>query len=116
MKKIEQQWREYTRWQRQNHMTQCSLAEFTRYVRGQGGLGSPAPRGEFRPAPTPHDDRMAAHRAIPSHNMDVAATCSRRESPRYTGTYVKGIAQTHKSNAVPVVDDDHMKDIARMRR
>lgn len=40
----------------------------------------------------------------------------RRESLMYTGTLVKGIATMHKSNAVPVIDEEQMKDISRMRR
>jgi hypothetical protein len=35
---------------------------------------------------------------------------------KYTGTLVKGIATMHKSNAVPVIDEEQMKDISRMRR
>ena len=66
---------------------------------------------------SPHDDRMAAFRAIPSADFHTSAgSTGRKDSPVYTGTYVKGIAQTHKSNAVPVVDDQHIIDIARMRR
>ena len=38
------------------------------------------------------------------------------ESTKYTGTLVKGIATMHKSNAVPVIDEEQMKDISRMRR
>ena len=34
----------------------------------------------------------------------------------YTGSKVKGIAQTHKSNAIPIFDIDHIEDIAHMRR
>ena len=34
----------------------------------------------------------------------------------YTGTLVKGIATMHKSNAVPIIDDQQAKDIANMRR
>lgn len=115
MNKIEQQWREYTRWQRQNHMTQCSLEEFTSYVRGHGMGPKPPPR-DYRPRTLPHDDRMAAHRAIPSRFGDSLGVCGRRDSPQYTGDLVRGIAQTHKSNAVPVIDEQHIKDIARMRR
>ena len=40
----------------------------------------------------------------------------RRESMKYTGSLVKGIATMHKSNAVPVIDEEQMKDISRMRR
>ena len=46
----------------------------------------------------------------------TASYTDRRESMRYTGTLVKGIATMHKSNAVPVIDEEQMKDISRMRR
>jgi len=48
------------------------------------------------------------------HGSDKS--CTKKESPKYTGTYVKGVATMHKSNAVPVVDDQHAKDLASMRR
>tara|TARA_A100001388_G_C28366706_1_gene310479 strand:- start:42 stop:338 length:297 start_codon:yes stop_codon:yes gene_type:complete len=51
----------------------------------------------------------------PSHT-DTAGVAPRVESPRYTGTLVKGIGTMHKSNAVPIIDEEQMKDIARMRR
>ena len=47
--------------------------------------------------------------------MKTDAT-AKKERMEYTGTLVKGIATMHKSNAVPVIDDQHIKDIARMRR
>lgn len=34
----------------------------------------------------------------------------------YTGTAMKGVATMHKSNMVPVFDDQHIVDIANMRR
>lgn len=45
-----------------------------------------------------------------------ADSCSKKESPKYTGTLVKGIGTMHKSNAIPIIDEEQMKDIARMRR
>ena len=54
-------------------------------------------------------------RRIQSLDTNVANT-ERRESLKYTGTLVKGIATMHKSNAVPVIDQEQMKDISRMRR
>jgi hypothetical protein len=45
-----------------------------------------------------------------AHNTNL------KESLKYTGTLVKGIATMHKSNAVPVIDEEQMKDISRMRR
>ena len=41
---------------------------------------------------------------------------TKKESPKYTGTLVKGIATMHKSNAVPVINQKEATDIARMRR
>ena len=38
------------------------------------------------------------------------------EPTYYTGTAMKGIAQTHKSNAVPVFSDEAIIDISHMRR
>jgi hypothetical protein len=47
---------------------------------------------------------------------ETAGVAARVEPPRYTGTLVKGIGTMHKSNAVPIIDEEQMKDIARMRR
>ena len=52
---------------------------------------------------------------FPSH-PDTTGIAARVESPRYTGTLVRGISTMHKSNAVPVINEEEMKDIARMRR
>jgi hypothetical protein len=54
-------------------------------------------------------------RNIQSLKSDKVFT-EKKESLMYTGTLVKGIATMHKSNAVPVIDEEQMKDISRMRR
>ena len=46
----------------------------------------------------------------------TAGVAARVDAPRYTGTLVKGIGTMHKSNAVPVINEEEMKDLARMRR
>ena len=45
-----------------------------------------------------------------------ADSCSKPTRVAYTGTLVKGIATMHKSNAVPIINDQEAKDIANMRR
>lgn len=35
---------------------------------------------------------------------------------RYTGTLIKGIATMHKSNAIPILDEEQAVDVAHMRR
>ena len=42
--------------------------------------------------------------------------CTKKEPMKYTGTLVKGIATMHKSNAVPVINQQEAVDIAKMRR
>jgi hypothetical protein len=56
-----------------------------------------------------------AARQIASLNTSAHYT-DRKQSMMYTGSLVKGIATMHKSNAVPVIDEEQMKDISRMRR
>ena len=110
------QWLEHNRWLKQNHMSKISFDEYLQNVCGKI-TDEPKQFEPLRPQVTAHDDRMAANRAIPSHGIkDSSGECARRESPKYTGTLVKGIATMHKSNAVPVIDDQHAKDISSMRR
>ena len=62
--------------------------------------------------------RNSFRRSVPDYPScpDTAGVAPRVESPRYTGTLVRGISTMHKSNAVPVINEEEMKDIARMRR
>ena len=48
-----------------------------------------------------------------SNNVGNAAA---KESNKYTGTYIKGIATTHKSNLVPITSREQAIDAANMRR
>jgi hypothetical protein len=57
--------------------------------------------------------------AIPSLPMSMEGmqnACAKKESQRYTGTLIKGIATMHKSNAVPVINDEQAREISQMRR
>ena len=65
--------------------------------------------------PTPNYRRDAdLHYA--SGELGSPSVCSAPEKKEYTGTLVKGIATMHKSNAVPVIDQEQATDIANMRR
>ena len=45
-----------------------------------------------------------------------SGVCTAPEKKEYTGTLIKGIATMHKSNAVPVINQQEATDIANMRR
>lgn len=52
---------------------------------------------------------------IPSLNSGMGVA-TKKESPKYTGTLIKGIATMHKSNAVPVLNEEQAVEISHMRR
>ena len=64
--------------------------------------------------------RSADHREkYPSHGDGFGgqgAVAAKKERQMYTGTLITGIATMHKSNAVPVINEEQAKDISRMRR
>ena len=43
-------------------------------------------------------------------------TCGKKDSPKYTGTLIIGISTLHKSNAVPIINQEQATEIAQMRR
>ena len=52
---------------------------------------------------------------IPSRDTGIGSAT--KAAPKvYTGTLIKGIATMHKSNAVPVLNDEQAIEISRMRR
>jgi len=63
------------------------------------------------------EQRCAESVQYPSRSdFATPESCSKPERKEYTGTLVKGIGTMHKSNAIPVIDDQQMKDLASMRR
>lgn len=66
----------------------------------------PMPQSKPFTRETPH---------IPSLNSGFH-DCTKKESPRYTGTAIKGIGTMHKSNSVPIFSDEQAVEIATMRR
>lgn len=52
---------------------------------------------------------------IPSLNTGFH-DCTKKATPVYTGTMIKGIGTMHKSNAVPIFSDEQAVEIATMRR
>jgi hypothetical protein len=52
----------------------------------------------------------------PSVSNGMCGNTAKKEPMVYTGTLVKGIAQMHKSNAVPIINKEQAIDVAKMRR
>jgi len=96
--------------QQGRHNERMTFDEYLDYLHGKP-KAKPA-------APMQHKKTTTYRREteeIPS--LDTGAGVATKQEPKkYTGTLVKGISQTHKSNAVPVISDEEIIDIARMRR
>ena len=60
--------------------------------------------------------RRAVRVSAASSDPTTWQTCARPEDKVYTGTALKGIATSHKSNLLPVFSDDHAVEISKMRR
>jgi len=73
------------------------------------------PKSSASNRPTPNYRRDAdVHYA--SGELGAPTVCAAPEKKEYTGTLIKGIATMHKSNAVPVINQEQATDIANMRR
>ena len=83
------------------------------------------PKGEVYKKYTPPPS--ARNRATPNFRRDAdvhyasadigsPSVCAAPEKKEYTGTLIKGIGTLHKSNAVPIINEQEAKDLATMRR
>ena len=74
---------------------------------------TPKPSALNSVTPNYRRDADVHYESVPIGSPTV---CAAPEKKEYTGTLVKGISTLHKSNAVPVINQQEMIDIARMRR
>lgn len=70
---------------------------------------APPPTASYRQTTQYPSASISSSRANPS-------STARKEPQRYTGTLIKGISTMHKSNAVPIIDEQEAKEHAAMRR
>ena len=116
LEKLRVQWRHHNKDMRRKHMHSFQFAEFEDYVKYIRGEYKPKPRKEEFREYKPDLGYRRETRHIPSSDMLPTGIATKPEPKVYTGTLIKGIATMHKSNAVPVINDEQAKDIARMRR
>jgi hypothetical protein len=114
--KIELEWKQHNKRMRQMHMHSLQfnkLEDYMAYRRGQYKPKDQKPEPFQTLKPQESFYRKTQH--IPSLGEGVGNGLL-KERQVYTGTLIKGIATMHKSNAVPIIDDQQAKDIAQMRR
>lgn len=64
---------------------------------------------------TPKYDHRSTENRIGSVPL-TGGNCSKKETPKYTGDLIKGIAVMHKSCLQPVISQEQATESARMRR
>ena len=115
MQRWSQEMVQFNKYAKQMGDQPLTLDQYIDYVHGKGLPKKPTHKFKELKTTLPTTYRTTAH--IPSRmEAGNADSCARVESPKYTGTLIKGIATMHKSNAVPIIDDQQAKDIASMRR
>lgn len=118
-RQLEQDWHAHNRVLKRTHQPRISFDDYVAQLYGTASRRTPRQTVQARKQ-APEYVRPATYRrdegaVYPSADdgIGVAAAPQRKE---YTGTLVRGISTMHKSNAVPVINDQEMKDIAQMRR
>ena len=118
------EWRKHNKAMRRanNHSLQYeTLDDYISYVRGEYKAPIKS-RGTYTPDTSWRRDEPKIPSAMEEaiKNGTFNRGCSggtKKETPKYTGDLIVGIATMHKSNAVPVMrGTDQAKEIARMRR
>lgn len=105
--KYSQDWVEYNK---QMKRIGSKTKTFDEYVSYRQGNYKPKLRG----TPLPKYE-VSDHRQKYPSGDGIGVNYSRKEKV-YTGTLIKGISVLHKSNAVPVINDEQILEIAKMRR
>ena len=115
--KLRIQWKHYNKDCRRRHMHSVQFAEFKDFVAYLNGTYK-APKSTAKPKEyEPPKLRETKH--YPSLSNSIGGNGTRKEPMKYTGERkLLGIATMHKSNMVPIFEDNKHEaiEIARMRR
>jgi hypothetical protein len=113
---LEAEWRKHNKDMRRKNMHSMQIDTFEQYllyIRGEYVPKRKEP--EFKEY-KPNYDYENSTRHIPSAGNGIGVA-TRKESVKYTGDLICGIATMHKSNAVPVMrGTKQAEEIAKMRR
>ena len=125
MNRMIEEYRLHNKKMKQNNNHRLCFASFEVYLDWRFGR-TPASTA-CRPSktrtmkPARSYERSTRAQAVPSRldkelPSNLRNATARPEGNSYSGTYITGIAQMHKSNAVPVGKGDNPEDYATMRR
>lgn len=114
MAQYELEWRTHTRNMKVKHQYDLIFPSLDDYINNKFGLVKKSQNfKELITSSTYRRDNLN----IPSRTcISSGNETAQRNGLKYTGTLIKGISITHKSNLVPVTSQEQAIDIAHMRR
>lgn len=114
MAQYELEWRTHTRNMKVNHQYDLIFPSLDDYINNKFGLIKKSQN--FKELVVSSSYRRNSLN-IPSRTcVSSGNETAQRNELKYTGTLIKGISITHKSNLVPVTSQEQAIDIAHMRR
>ena len=112
--KLEQEWRAYNKRMRQMN---CHSAQFDTFEQYLSYLrGEHKPRKQEFETYVPQEPVRRETKNYPSLSNDIGGFAPRKETQKYTGDYITGIATMHKSNLVPISNKKQAVEVSQMRR
>lgn len=119
MQELELQWRQHNRDMKRKGMHDLrydTLQEYIDYSFGRNKMPDPRNYKNFKPY-TPQQPYYRETPNYPSMEISGGGNGTKKETMKYTGDLIVGIATMHKSNAVPVMKGTKQaEEIAKMRR
>ena len=116
----EVEWRQHNKEMRRRHLhdLQCdTLEDYIKYIHGEYKTQRKEEFKTYEPYKGQTYRRETPQiSSFSPKNKSAFGYAAKKEPKQYTGTLIKGIGTMHKSNAIPVIDEQQMKDLASMRR
>jgi len=116
-KRLEQDWRAHNKRMRKLNCHSAQFEQFEQYlsyVRGEHKPKKQESRGTYDPSADRGYQRETPN--YPSVSDSMCGYAPRKESNKYTGDYIIGIATTHKSNLMPITSKKQAIEASTMRR
>lgn len=113
--KLQIEWRKFNKDMRRKNMHSLQWNTFEDYLDYVQGKYKPKRKEEFVPLQTTKSFQRETQN-IPSLSNGIDGWAPKKESIKYTGTLIKGIATMHKSNAVPIINKEQAIEVSNMRR
>ena len=124
--RLSEEYRLHNKKMKQSNNLRLCFSSFEEYLDWRFGCSTASSSGRSSKmtrtfSPVRAYERNTRAKAVPSRLIkelpsDLKNATARPDGNSYSGTYIRGIAQMHKSNAIAIGKGDNPEDYATMRR